>query len=428
MGLSAALLLVFTLVSACEAYSISFPTSQARRSVWQGTRILKRFRPARHYLQPVRQANPWPMQPLFHPYQGSRQDLRPKATARDVKLTNHHDKFYSCPITIGTPEQEFNVAFDISSSITWVPSMHSPPAYRRMHVYKRFNDELSSTHSTNYTHFDVNYDLARAIGYRSQDSVTIAGLMITNQSFGEALLEPDLFRGMMIDGILGLGLNNIDEEEEPSVFDNMVSQGLVPAPVFSIYLNRYGSGSPDSVLTLGGANPEYCEENFTFADVTEHHRWQFEIDKVQLSSGDGIFTSGRQAVIDSRTSFIVGPMREVHVLNTQLGGKLFPGHPGLLSNSYVYKYKFDCSEVDDLPDVEFIVNGKKLSLSSRDYVVKTEEKGKSVCVSGIFGMKLKEKDEPDWSLGLNFMRAYYTQFDKGNRRIGFARALSFPQT
>ncbi|GFO45483.1 cathepsin d-like aspartic protease, partial [Plakobranchus ocellatus] len=250
----------------------------------------------------------------------------------------------------------------------------------------------------------------------------IAGLTVNNQSFGEALIEPDLFRGMMIDGILGLGLSNIEGGEEPSIFDNIVRQGLVPVPVFSIYLNRYGSGGPDSALTLGGANPYFCEERFTFADLTVPHRWQFEIDRVQLSSGDGIFTSGRQAVVDLSTSFIVGPMKEVHALNTQLGGKLFPDHPELHTGSHVYKYKFDCSEVDDLPDVEFVVNGKKLSLSSRDYVVKMKEKGKSVCVSGILGMKSKENDGPDWVLGLNFMRAYYTQFDKGNRRIGFAKA------
>ncbi|GFN84946.1 cathepsin d [Plakobranchus ocellatus] len=365
MSFSVAVLLVFTLVSACEAYSISFPVSQARRPVWQGTRLTKRLWPFRHHLQPARQANQRPVQSLFQRYERPEHDFRLKATGRDVKLTNYHDKFYSCPISIGTPGQEFNVTFDTSSSITWVPSIHAPPKYRKMHVYKRYKDELSNTHSTDNKHFDVIYDSGRVTGYCSQDSVTIAGLRITNQSFGEALLEPDLFRHTTIDGILGLGLNNIDEDKEPSVFDNMVSQGLVPAPVFSIYLNRYGSGGPDSGLTLGGTNTYYCEEEFTFVDLTVSHRWQFKMDGIQLSSGDGIFNESRcQAEVDSTISFIVGPQEEVHALNTQLGGKLYPGHLGL------YKYKFDCSEVDDLPDVEFVVNGKKLSLSSTDYVVK----------------------------------------------------------
>ncbi|GFN84943.1 cathepsin d-like [Plakobranchus ocellatus] len=143
--------------------------------------------------------------------------------------------------------------------------------------------------------------------------------------------------------------------------------------------------------------------------------------RVQLSSGDGIFSElGCEAVVDSSSSFIVGPFEEVHALNKKLGGKLFQDHHGL------YNYEFKCSEVDRLPDVEFIVNGEKLSLTSSDYIVKMQEKGEPLCVSSIVGMKWMDDGEPDWFLGLSFMRAYYTQFDKGNHRIGFAKAYSFP--
>ncbi|GFN84940.1 cathepsin d [Plakobranchus ocellatus] len=288
--------------------------------------------------------------------------------------------------------------------------------------YKRYNNESSITHTTNNKQFDVLGDSARITGHFSLDSLTIAGLTIKNQSFGEALLETNLFRGTTNDGILGLGFNNLDGEEEPSVFDNMVSQGLVQAPVFSIYLSRYDSGGPDSVLTLGGTNPYYREEEFTFINLTVPHRWQFNIDRVQLSSGDDVFSeSGSQAVVDLRSSFIAGPFEETRAINEQLGGILCRGPRGL------YNYMFDCSEVDSLPDVEFIVNGKKLSLSSRDYTVEMELYGKDICASRILAMGWKENDGPDWVLGLNFMRAYYTQFDKGNHRIGFAKSLLVPK-
>ncbi|GFN84941.1 cathepsin d [Plakobranchus ocellatus] len=422
MNFPAALFFVLTLVSVCEAHSSGFPISQAKRPVWQSTNFAKRLWPFRRLSKPVHRAKQRPVQSLFQPSQSTKQDFRQKPTGRDVKLTNYLDNLYSFPITIGTPGQKFNVTFDTSSSITWVPSIRSPLAKSRKHKYNRYKDELSSTHASNFKRFDVLYDSGRATGYLSEDRLTIAGLTIKRQSFGEALFEPNLFKGTTNDGILGLGLSYIDRKEEPSVFDNMVSQGLLEAPVFSIYLNRYGTSGPDSVLTLGGANPEYCEEDFTFADLTEPHRWQFKIDRVQLSSGDGIFSeSGYQAIVDSSSSLIVGPFDDVRALNEQLGGKLFQGHHGL------YNYKFNCSEVDNLPDVEFIVNGKKLSLSSRDYITKMKEKGETFCVSSIFGMKWKEGGEPDWFLGLSFMRAYYTQFDKGNHRIGFAKAYSFPK-
>ncbi|GFN95372.1 cathepsin d [Plakobranchus ocellatus] len=378
MNFSAHFFFVLTLVSICEAYSSGFPVAQARKLVLQRTRFTKRLWPSRHRLQSVRQANQRPVQSSFQRFQSTKQNFRQKRIGRDVKLTNHRDKLYSCPITIGFPGQEFNVALDTSSSMTWVPSIHAPPEYRRMR------------------------------------------LKIKNQSFGEALLEPDLFWRTKNDGILGLGFNNIDGDEEPSVFDNMVSQGLVQAPVFSIYLNRYGSSGPDSVLTLGGTNPYYFEEDFIFADLTVPHRWQFKIDRVQLSSGDSIFSkSGYQAVVDSSSSFVAGPFEETRVINQQLGGKSFIGHHGL------YNYKFDCSEVDNLPDVEFIVNGQKLSLSGRDYTARMKLKAEDICASRILAMGWRKNDEADWVLGLNFMRAYCTQFDKGNRRIGFAKTYSY---
>ncbi|GFN84936.1 cathepsin d [Plakobranchus ocellatus] len=240
----------------------------------------------------------------------------------------------TCTSNIG---QEFNVAFDTSSSMTWVPSIHAPLKYRIMHKYKRYDNESSRTHTTNNKQFDVLDNSVRITGHFSLDSLQIAGLTIKNQSFGETLLETNLFRGTTNDGILGLGFSNLDGEEEPSVFDNMVSQGLVQDPVFSIYLNRYNSGGPDSVLTLGGTNPYYREEEFTFINLTVPHRWQFNIDRVQLSKDDDIFFSepGGQAVIDSSSSFIAGPMEETRAINELLGGILFEGHYGLVSGSEI---------------------------------------------------------------------------------------------
>ncbi|GFN84942.1 cathepsin d [Plakobranchus ocellatus] len=157
--------------------------------------------------------------------------------------------------------------------------------------YKRYNHILSSTQATNYKRFDVLYDSGQVTGYFSEDRLTIEGLTIKNQSFGEALFEPDLFKDTTNDGVLGLGFSNIDVEEEPSVFDNMVSQGLLEAPVFSIYLNRYGFRGPDSVLTLGGTNPYYCEEEFRFVDLTVPHRWQFKIDRIDpISARNGVLS------------------------------------------------------------------------------------------------------------------------------------------
>ncbi|GFO36817.1 gastricsin [Plakobranchus ocellatus] len=81
-------------------------------------------------------------------------------------------------------------------------------------------------------------------------------------------------------------------------------------------------------------------------------------------------------------------------------------------------FEFDCSSKDNLPAVQFIINGEKLSLTSDDYVVKVDGR----CLSGFIAKRGMTRDgQRFWRLGNVFMRGFYTQFDKGNRRIGFAK-------
>ncbi|GFN84876.1 cathepsin d [Plakobranchus ocellatus] len=357
------------------------------------------------------------MQPLSKPYKRPIWDFRLNATApKDIKLANYYNQIYYAPIKIGTPGQEFNVAFDIGTPLTWVPSIHSPTR-QKLRISRKYNNDSSRSYKANGKPFELSYGSGKVSGYRSQDIISIANITVYNQTFGEAILEPNMFSGSRNDGIFGMGFSGIYAGEEPTVFDNMVNKGLLPAPVFSFYLNTIRSGDPDSVLTLGGTNPDYYTGDFTFANLSMPDRWQFEIDRIQPSNDVGTATFYRcQAVVDTGSALIVGPSYQADALNKRLGAKPLEGDPKL--------YTLDRSQLDSLPDLEFIVNGQKLTMKGKDYIVKFPEERRGPFYSGIVGKQFKSGETPVWSLGLSFMRTYYTQFDKGNRRIGFAKIAS----
>ncbi|CAD7699731.1 unnamed protein product [Ostreobium quekettii] len=80
----------------------------------------------------------------------------------------------------------------------------------------------------------------------------------------------------------------------------------------------------------------------------------------------------------------------------------------------------DCSLVPQMPDIAFVLGGKRFTLSSEQYVLKVTQFGQTECISGFQGLDLPQ---PMWILGDVFIGAYHTVFDYGNARVGFAQSV-----
>lgn len=328
-----------------------------------------------------------------------------------VPLDNYVDAEYYGPTTIGTPAQNFLVVFDTGSSNLWVPSSQCPSSDKACQKHEKYDSSKSSTYYPNGTKIEIQYGSGSMAGFLSTDVVRVLDVDVKNQTFAEATQEPgEAFVQAKFDGILGMGYPEIAELGVTPVFNNMVDQGVVEAPVFSFYLDRDENDTKGGELVLGGSDPQYYTGNFTYVPVSRDGYWQFGVDGMIVNGKTSSYCSGGcQAIADTGTSLLTGPSTEIVKLNKELGAFEVSG-----------QYFFDCSKVPSLPNVTMVISSTKFVLTGKEYVLEEEEEGVKFCISGFAPLDIPPPAGPLWIFGDVFIGPYYTEFDFGHNRLGFA--------
>lgn len=329
------------------------------------------------------------------------------------RLTNFLDAQYYGSISIGTPPQEFTVLFDTGSSNLWVPSIHCSFFDLACWVHHRYNSKKSNTYVQNGTQFSIQYGRGSLSGFISGDTVSVAGLPVPKQQFGEAVKQPGItFAVARFDGVLGMAYPSISVAKVTPVFDTAMAAKLLPQNVFSFYISRDPQAAVGGELILGGTDPQYYSGDLHYVNVTRKAYWQIEMSRVKVGSQLTLCKDGCQAIVDTGTSLIVGPVAEIRALHKAIGAL-----PLIMG-----EYMIDCKKIPTLPVVSFNIGGKMYNLTGEDYVMKETQMGASVCLSGFMAMDIPPPAGPLWILGDVFIGKYYTVFDRSTDRVGFAPA------
>ncbi|CAG9327884.1 unnamed protein product [Blepharisma stoltei] len=323
----------------------------------------------------------------------------------NVPLTNYLDAQYYGPVQIGTPPQNFLLTFDTGSSDIWVPS--SSCYSTTCHLHNQYNHSKSTTYVASGKKVAFDYGQGEVSGFLSMDTLTWGGYTIPNVTFGEITYMPGSEWGSdKNDGLLGMAWPSLACAECTLGFSKLFATGALGTNnTFAFYLTS-GDLQTGSVLTLGGYDPTLSKNDWTWHNLLSQTYWLISLDYITVGTTK-IAVSGMQGILDTGTTLLVGDQTVVNQILAKI--------PTVKEN---------CSNVSKLPNVTVTIDGTNFLLTPQNYVWKVTSEGQTQCINGWQAEDFSGTPLANTIiLGDLFISTYYTQFDMGNKRLGFATAV-----
>jgi len=305
-------------------------------------------------------------------------------------------------ISIGTPEQSFVVVFDTGSSDLWVAS--STCTSSACSSKEKYDTSKSSTSSKESGSFSIQYgDNSTVSGPVYTETVTVAGVQVTDQYFSPVTALGGSLNDHPIDGILGLAFPELSSLGEDPYFTTAFAQEAVPENVFGFKLASSGSS-----LYLGGTEDKLFTGDIEYHDLDASNGF-WQIGGANATVGSTTVVSGFSTVIDSGTTIMYGPPSSVKTFYSAIpGSKLFDS-----TNGY---YSFPCQSP---PSVAFNWGGQNWEISPENFNLGLIAEGSSECMGALGAQDIGLGDET-WLLGDSFMKNVYTAFSFQQNAVGFA--------
>ncbi|CAD6188730.1 unnamed protein product [Caenorhabditis auriculariae] len=346
-------------------------------------------------------------------------DYIPNNDAFNEGLSDYSNAQYYGPITIGTPPQNFQVLFDTGSSNLWVPCANCPFGDIACQLHTKYNCQKSSTCTATGAPFEIQYGSGSMKGVVDNDVVCFSHdktwCTDKTQGFACATAEPGLaFVGAKFDGVLGMGWDRISVNNISQPMDQIFANSAIcPQPLFAFWLSRDANDVANGgEMTLCGTDSAHYQGDIAWEPLVSEDYWRIKLSSVKIDGTE--YTNGPvDSIVDTGTSLLTGPSDEIKKIQKKIGA--IPIING--------EYEVICSHVPKLPNITFNLGGQDFVLQGKDYILQLSNgQGAPTCLSGFMGLDIPAPNGPLWILGDVFIGRFYSVFDNGNKRVGFANA------
>lgn len=200
---------------------------------------------------------------------------------------------YVVPVKVGTPAVTVYLDFDTGSSDLWIWSCElaevSKHHFKSHHIYSPRHSETARQEEGST--WQISYgDGSSASGDVYEDVVSVAGVTIPHQSVECAReLSSAFLADGGNDGLLGLGwpkLNTVEPDKAKTPMENMIEQGVIDEPIFTVMLGGKGQSGFYSFgaftidcFSVSLAHSQLRKQGHIDKSVTSHRLHYTDVDK-----------------------------------------------------------------------------------------------------------------------------------------------------
>ncbi|KAJ7849379.1 family A1 protease [Mycena olivaceomarginata] len=315
---------------------------------------------------------------------------------------------YIASVGVGSPATTYDLIVDTGSSNTWVGAT------------KKYVVTSTSTKTT--ARVSVSYGSGSFSGTEFTDQVTLApGLVIPKQSIGVASTSSG-FSGT--DGILGIGPVDLTSgtlstgQLVPTVTDNLFSQGTITGNVVGISFEP--TTTEDDVngsLAFGGTDSTKFTGSIAFTAVTStspaSEYWGIN---QSVTYGSTSILTSTAGIVDTGTTLIYLATNGFTKYKSATGG-VADANTGLL--------RITATQFAALQNLNFVIGGVTYALTPNAQIwprsLNTAIGGSASSIYLVVADWGSNSGQGlDFINGYAFLERFYSVFDTGNKRIGFA--------
>ena len=349
--------------------------------------------------------------------------------------------YYTIPLLVGTPEEEYEVQVDTSTATSWLPSSRCKNCIMSHRLY---DPEDSRTSSPTDNFIQIEDEDGNVEGYQTADNIKLGSYKLKQFSFVEVTKVAENFKDHY-QGKLGLGYkSHLLKDDEFNFLEKLKKHNLIKKKIFTINAINNKKGLLFVGDVPGKQYNTYCNVTNT-DDLDEMYResWVCKMTHIGIFDREkGIFNkikfydelkNNKLVNFDSAYDFISVPISEKEGIEKLLGkAKLqcteSKRNSARSSNKDKLRNRIREEEITISCETNMEeLKNKKLALSfvlqGHSYSIPLENLFEDGAKDGEMDMLIKiiDDEEAIWTLGFPFLNQFLMIFNMEEDHVGIKK-------